>query len=123
MAKNEFNAFLGKGTHYEGKLIFEGTVRLDGNFLGQIDSGGTLVVGQEADVQGTIHVDQLIVSGKIEGKVKVQTKAVFYKGAVFIGDLDTNILVVEEGARVQGRVNMGDLKKENQEEKIGEEAM
>lgn len=106
MAKDDFNAFLGKGTHYEGKLVFQGTVRLDGSFNGEIDSQGTLVIGQEALVKGNISVEQLMVSGKIEGEVKVANKAVFYKGAEFLGNLETSILVVEEGAKIHGQVNM-----------------
>jgi len=106
MAKDDFNAFLGKGTHYEGKLVFQGTVRLDGSFNGEIDSQGTLVVGQEAEVKGNISVEQLMVSGKIEGEVKVANRAVFYKGAQFLGNLETSVLVVEEGAQIHGQVSM-----------------
>lgn len=120
MAKDEFNAFLGKGTHYEGKLVFEGTVRLDGSFTGEIDSVGTLVVGQEAKVKGVVKVDQLVVSGRIEGEVKVQSKAVFYKGAEFLGNLDTNILVVEEGAKIHGKVSMSNLGNDETTEEVQE---
>ena len=106
MAKDEINAFLGAGTFYEGKLAFEGTVRIDGEFHGEIESGGTLVVGKEALLKGKIHVDQLIVSGQIEGDVLAKIKMVMYKGAKFFGNLITPSLMVEEGAILQGQITM-----------------
>ena len=113
MAKDEINAFLGAGTFYEGKLAFEGTVRIDGEFHGEIESGGTLVVGKEALLKGRIHVEQLIVSGRIDGDVQVKTKMVMYKGARFFGNLITPSLMVEEGAILQGQINM--LKEQDKE--------
>ena len=45
VAKEELNAFLGSNTVYEGKLVFEGSVHIDGKFTGEITSEGTLVIG------------------------------------------------------------------------------
>jgi len=108
MAKEEINAFLGTGTSYQGKLIFQGSVRIDGDFNGEIESEGTLVVGKEARVKGTITVGQLVQSGGIEGDVRAKEKAVLYKDADFYGTLQAPVMVVEEGARVKGQVNMGE---------------
>ena len=108
MAKDEINAFLGAGTFYEGKLAFEGTVRIDGEFRGDIESGGTLVVGKGAHVKGKVNVDQIIISGRVDGDVLAKTKMVMYKEAKFFGTLITPSLMVEEGAIIQGQVNMVD---------------
>jgi len=110
MAKDEINAFMGMGTAYHGKLEFKGTVRIDGEFEGEIESDGTLIVGNEARVKGNINVGQLLLSGSLEGILKAQTKAVLYKQANLNGKIITPLLVVEEGAVVRGEVNM------NQEE-------
>src|SRR2546428_12939974 len=48
------NALLGKGIEFEGKLSFEGTVRIDGKFTGQITTGAGLIIGQGAPVQPEI---------------------------------------------------------------------
>ena len=55
----EINAFLGKGTEFEGKLIFDGVVRLDGKFKGEIISNDTLVVGESAILNAEIKVDTI----------------------------------------------------------------
>ena len=52
----EINALLGKGSEFEGKLLFEGTVRIDGKFKGEIKSSDTLIVGEGAKVEAEISV-------------------------------------------------------------------
>lgn len=107
MAKDEINAFLGAGTSYHGKLNFHGAVRIDGNFQGEVDSDGTLVIGQEAVVQGTIRVGQLVLSGNLHGEVEAREKVVLHKAANLQGNIKTPVLVVEEGAVLEGRLTMG----------------
>lgn len=107
MAKDEINAFLGAGTKYEGKLNFEGSVRIDGDFTGEIKSEGTLIVGKDANVQGEVAVGQMILSGKFEGEINAGKKVVLHKTANLLGSMHTPSLVIEEGAVLQGQVSMG----------------
>jgi cytoskeletal protein CcmA (bactofilin family) len=106
MARDQINAFLGAGTHYEGNLSFQGSVRIDGEFHGKIDSEGTLVVGKDAQLEGVFKVGQLVLSGTIHGEVVAAKKAVLNKESHFFGTLNTPLFVVEEGADMRGRVNM-----------------
>ncbi|BBD09664.1 bactofilin family protein [Desulfovibrio ferrophilus] len=107
MARDEINAFLGTGTTYQGKLDFQGSVRIDGNFKGEVTSKGTLVVGKEANVEGTVSVGQLIISGKLHGEVLAKEKIVLHKTANIVGSLNTPSLVIEEGAVLEGQITMG----------------
>lgn len=106
MAKDEINAFLGSGTDYQGKLNFQGAVRIDGNFSGEVESDGTLVVGREAKVEGVLRVGQIVLSGRVTGEVYAAEKTVLHKTANLQGNLVTPVLVVEEGAVLEGRVTM-----------------
>jgi cytoskeletal protein CcmA (bactofilin family) len=106
MSKEEFNAYLGAGTAYQGQLSFLGTVRIDGEYKGEIKSEGTLILGKEANVQGKIQVSQLILSGNIEGEIIVGKKTVMHKTARLTGNIITPILAMEEGAALQGKVQM-----------------
>ncbi|MBU1248812.1 MAG: polymer-forming cytoskeletal protein [Proteobacteria bacterium] len=102
----EFNAFLGAGTEYLGRLDFVGTVRIDGIFHGEIVSEGALVLGREAIIQGQISVGTLFSDGKIVGDVEVKSKAVLQKNSTLEGSLKTPALVVEEGAAIEGSLEM-----------------
>lgn len=115
MAKDEINAFLGAGTSYQGKLLFQGSVRIDGEFTGEVESDGTLVVGREAKLLGQIRVGQLILSGHINGEIVASKKVVLHKQANLVGSVNTPSLVVEEGAILQGEVSMGEHPEENEE--------
>ena len=106
MAKDEINAFLGAGTNYQGKLHFEGSVRIDGTFVGEIRSEGTLIVGKDAQVQGEILVGQLILSGNLQGEIHAGRKVVLHKTANLAGNINTPLLVIEEGAILEGLVTM-----------------
>ncbi len=106
MAKDEINAFLGAGTNYEGKLNFEGSVRIDGTFTGEIQSEGTLIVGKDAKVEGQIWVGQLILSGHLKGEIEAGKKVVLHKTANLVGSMNTPVLVIEEGALLEGQVSM-----------------
>ena len=106
MARDEINAFLGAGTTYEGRLHFQGSVRIDGAFLGEITSEGSLVVGREANIQGTIQVGQLVLSGRVEGDVRASERVVLHKTAVLHGAIRSPRLVMEDGAVLEGTVTM-----------------
>ena len=66
--KSEIKAFLGPGSQFEGKLIFDEIVRLDGTFRGEVTSKDTLIVGETADLQAEIIVGSLILSGRFKRK-------------------------------------------------------
>ncbi|MFP4316276.1 MAG: polymer-forming cytoskeletal protein [Desulfovibrionales bacterium] len=104
---NELTGFLGAGTDYNGQLNFKGTLRIDGNFSGEIDSNGTLVVGEKALIQGPIKVGTLIASGRIVGDVEASTTMIVHKTARIEGSLKTPTLVLEEGAILKGSITMG----------------
>ncbi len=107
MAKEEINAFLGASTEYEGKLSFQGAVRIDGNFKGEIDSEGSLIVGKDAVIEGVVQVGELVNSGLFKGKIVAKRKVTIHREGKILGDIFTPILNVEEGAVIDGRINMG----------------
>ena len=109
--KDEFNGLLGAGSNYEGRLKFEGMVRLDCTFKGEIESNGTLVLGPDASVEGNITVGTLVSSGAIRGRVDAGFQATLNKSSSLEGELNAPKLAVEEGAMLVGKVVMGDSAK------------
>lgn len=107
MAKDDITAFLGSGTVYNGHLSFVGSVRIDGQFTGEVKSEGTLILGKDAKVDGVIQVNQLVLSGNLQGDVTVASKTIMHKSAVLKGSLVTKSLIMEEGALLQGNISMG----------------
>ena len=63
------NAMLGAGSVFEGKLHFEGQVRIDGTFTGEITTKDLLVIGEGAKVSATINCGSVEIKGDITGHV------------------------------------------------------
>lgn len=104
--KSDIKAFLGPGSQFEGKLVFDEIVRIDGVFRGEIQSRDILIIGPGADIQGEISVGTLIVSGKLHGNIKALNKVELRAPAQFDGSLETPILMVEAGVVFNGTLSM-----------------
>lgn len=99
-------ALLGRGSRFKGKLTFEGTVVIEGEFIGDIESEGHLEVGKDAKVDGTIQVKSAVVSGEVGGTITTSGELELKASARVTGDLDVKSLVVERGATFDGTVKM-----------------
>ncbi|MDR1490255.1 MAG: polymer-forming cytoskeletal protein [Desulfovibrio sp.] len=106
MAKDDFTAFLGSGTEYQGRLNFKGTVRIDCRFTGEILSDGKLILGREAIFDGTVAVKELVVHGVLTGEAVVGKRTILHQEARVTGTLNTPALIMEEGAVLQGDLHM-----------------
>ena len=102
----EIIAFIGKGVRVEGKLIFDGTVRIDGQFKGEAESNGTLVVGEGALVEATLNIDTIVVSGEIRGVINAKSRVELRGPGKVLGDIRTPTLIVGEGVIFEGNCMM-----------------
>ncbi len=103
---NEINALLGKGSEFEGKLTFEGTVRIDGGFKGEIFSDDVLIIGEGAEVEAEIKVNQVIIYGKVNGNIYSPASVNLHAPAKVIGSLTTRSLTIDEGVIFDGACHM-----------------
>lgn len=117
-SKDQINGLLDRGCSFDGKIVFDGTVQINGEFTGEIVSEGTLVIGQEARVSGVVKVDTLICYGTVNGKVEAKNRIEIHVPSVVTADISTKSLVIEDGSLFQGNCNMhhsADKVEENQE--------
>jgi cytoskeletal protein CcmA (bactofilin family) len=114
--KEEINAFLGKDTEFEGKFSFTGAVRIDGKFSGEIESSGTLIVGESATIKSQIHVADMIISGEVNGDIVAENKIEISVPGKLFGNIQTPKLVIEEGVIFEGKCKMQELGKERKKE-------
>ena len=107
--EKELTAFLSNGTNFKGDLTFEGTVRIDGRFEGNINSKDALVIGENATVDAEIHVGQIIISGRVSGNIAAAESVEINQKAQVHGNikLSGNKLTIHEGAVFSGGCEMG----------------
>lgn len=111
----EIKAFLGQGAEFIGKLIFNGSVRIDGSFQGEIFGQGSLVIGHGATVDANIAVKSVYISGDVRGNIEVNEKVNIHSTGKFSGDVHTPVFVMEEGAFFDGRSCMAEAMKKKDE--------
>ena len=63
----DVNTLVGRGSHFAGKMTFEGVVRIDGGFEGEIVSHDTLIIGESADVRAELEVATVVIYGSVYG--------------------------------------------------------
>ena len=106
----EITALLGRGTHFEGKLSFEGCVRLDGVFKGEIRSDDTLIIGDGAEVHAEIDVATVIVrGGAVYGNIRARRSIEIHAPGKVVGNLHSPSLFIDRGVAFQGICRMDPL--------------
>jgi len=99
--------FLGRGVNFKGKANFDGTVRIDGHFEGELTTRDTLIIGEHAVIKGSIAGGVIVSGGKVEGNIVASKKVQLLKPAVLIGDVHSPLFSMEEGVLFQGVCDMG----------------
>ena len=99
----EITTLLGRGATFEGKLTFEGTVRIDGRFKGEVFSEDVLVIGDGAHVEATIDVGEVIIQGTVVGNVSAKRSIEIHAPGKVKGDLHTPTLQIDKGVIFEGR--------------------
>lgn len=107
----DLNALLGRGSEFEGKLTFEGTVRIDGKFTGTIVTNDVLVIGEGAKVNAEITCGTVIVHGEINGNLKAKSAVELHHPARMRGNIETPSLMVEKGVMFEGQTKMEGVEK------------
>ena len=105
-ASERVSSFLDQGTEFEGKLAFQGAVRVNGKFSGEIFSEGTLYVGEQGMVSAEIHVDTVVISGEVAGDVTARSKVELQSSGRLRGNIKTQVLKIDEGAQFEGNCSM-----------------
>ena len=104
--KEEINTLLGPGTDFEGKLTFEGALRVDGKLTGEVHSNGMLIIGEKAIVRAEIQTAVVLVRGEVHGRICAQSRIEAYSPAKIYGDLYSPVLVFGEGVIFEGTSHM-----------------
>ena len=106
--QDRIDCLIGAGTTIEGNVAFSGGLRVDGQVRGNITAedgkGGTLVVSEQARVEGEIRVPHVVINGSVYGPVYCLDYVELQAKATVIGDVHYNTLEMQLGAVVEGRL-------------------
>ncbi|MBM4126814.1 MAG: polymer-forming cytoskeletal protein [Nitrospira sp.] len=100
------SAFIGAGVTFKGVLTYSGTLRIDGSLEGEIRADGGLLVGSEGMITAKVSAGSLVCEGAIMGDIQATERVTLLAQAVIQGSLKTPVLSIEEGARLNGTLEM-----------------
>jgi cytoskeletal protein CcmA (bactofilin family) len=105
------HTILGPEASFDGKLTFQGAVRIDGKFSGEIVTEDVLVIGESGEVTANINVGSLILNGLVRGNVRAKKAVELHAPARLYGDIETPQLVIHSGVIFEGHCKMENVGK------------
>jgi cytoskeletal protein CcmA (bactofilin family) len=106
--QNRIDSLIGAGTRIEGDVTFSGGLRVDGQIKGNIREAdgqpSTLVLSEDARVEGIIRVTHVVVNGTVVGPVHAQEYVELQAKSRVTGDVFYKTLEMHMGAIVEGKL-------------------
>ncbi|MCU0848058.1 MAG: polymer-forming cytoskeletal protein [Spirochaetes bacterium] len=95
-----------KDTNFIGELVFKKSLQINGNFEGDIASGGYLVVGEGAVVKANIKAKTVILIGTVYGNIEATSKLEIHPNGKLYGNIRTAKLTIADGVVFEGKCEM-----------------
>lgn len=107
--QGRIDSLIGAGTVVEGNIRFSGGLRIDGEVKGSVEAAegatsSTLVLSEQARVEGSVTVAHLVSNGTVVGPVTVSESLEMQSRARIVGDVDYALIEMHQGAVIEGRL-------------------
>jgi len=109
--KEDTETVIGAGVDVEGTFKANGNVTIKGHISGSVETQADLYIAETAHIEGDTTAKNVLVGGEMHGNIVADDKVKLLGSAKIIGDVTCQFLSIEEGARLNGKCQMG--KKEN----------
>jgi cytoskeletal protein CcmA (bactofilin family) len=97
---------LTSGCHFTGKLFCRGATRIGGTIEGQVIAEGLLVIEDAAVITGEVDAEDIVIHGRVEGKIQGRNRIELCSTADVHADVTTPGLVIHDGALFNGKTLM-----------------
>jgi len=94
------------GSTWQGTLKIDGSVRIDGQFSGEVEAQDTVHIAEAARVDAKISATYVVVAGSFQGEMHCRERLELLPKSRTRGQLSTKLLIVHEGAFIDGQLHM-----------------
>ncbi len=101
------NNIIGKGSTFTGNIQTYGNIRVEGRIVGDVVSKSKVAIGPSAVIEGNVLAQVAEVEGEVKGALEVTDILTLKPSCKILGDIITNKLIVESGAKFEGKCKMG----------------
>lgn len=113
----EIETIIGKDTVMKGTITGKGALRIDGQFEGDINTTGSIVIGENARVTAQCKGVNATIAGIIYGNIDIREKLELLPSSQIYGDIKAGILSIGEGAIFKGACEMRTVAEEPADKK------
>ena len=106
LVQSTLNSILGKGARFTGTFEGAGTVRVESELDGTIRGADSVVIGKTGVVRGEIHAKQVVVTGRVEGRIVATEKLELQSESHVQADVFSPRLIISEGVFFEGNCKM-----------------
>ena len=107
--QSQIDSLIGVGTHIDGNINFSGGLRVDGRVTGNIvalgEKSSTLVLSDQAVIEGKIVVSHAVINGTVSGAIHASEYVELQPKAKFSGDMHYKAMEIQLGASVDGMLH------------------
>jgi len=103
---SQMETIIGRETIFKGTISSKGTIRIDGQFEGDISTSGNIMVGDTAILTAQVTASNAVIAGTVYGNVDVSEKLDLLPSAKMYGDIKVGVLAISEGATFKGSCEM-----------------
>lgn len=102
----KIDTILGPNACFEGRLVSEEGLRIDGEVKGKVECAGSLVIGSGGKVEAEVVASSVLVAGELIGNVTAKKRLEITGQGKVYGDIVAAELVLEEGVAFEGKCRM-----------------
>lgn len=102
----DWAGFIERGVSIEGKLNVAGMFRIDGELKGNISAEKSLMLGENARVEGQIEANDVIIAGHFDGQIFAKERVEIQPKGVVTGEIHSPCLIIQPGGILDGRCHM-----------------
>jgi cytoskeletal protein CcmA (bactofilin family) len=119
---DKVDTLIGLGTHFQGVISSQGTIRIDGSFNGEIKNQGDLVIGEKGVLEANIEAKNVLIAGQVKGNIHAKGKAEITNTGKVFGDIKVKNLIIDDGAIFKGSCIMENPLKNEAKPTVNQEA-
>ena len=99
---NIVNSIIGEGSEFKGEFKINGLLRIDGQFMGTIETDGKVLIGKSGKATTDITASVVVIGGTVRGNVFAGERVIMLSTGQIKGNIITPSLVMEDGVEFEG---------------------
>ncbi len=100
-------AFLDASVGFTGTIRCRESIRIDGRCEGELYCEASVIIGEQGVLRMSIEADSVAIAGEVNGNITARRKITLEPTARVNGNLCTPGIVIQEGAKLEGRIVIG----------------